>query len=48
VNVLILLLGTVAVGVAIPWAVRADRADAHLIHLANCPDCAANDEWAGL
>jgi|GEM_PF-3364590 len=22
-----------------PWAVTADRADAHLIHRDNCPEC---------
>jgi len=47
-NVLILLLGTIAAGAAIPWARRMDAADAHLVHNPACMDCAADDEWLGL
>lgn len=37
--VLINFLIMVGFLVAIPWAVRADRADAHLLHRQGCPDC---------
>lgn len=47
-NTFLLLIGAISCAVAIPWAIRADRADAHLIHNPVCTDCAADDEWLGL
>lgn len=47
-NTFLLVLATIAAGVSIPWAIRADRADAHAIHNRGCVDCAAEDEWLGL
>lgn len=44
----LILAAAVMAGVSIPWAARADRADAHMIHNAGCVDCAAHDEWLGL
>jgi hypothetical protein len=41
----LILAAAVGAGVAIPWALRADRADAHTLHIANCAECAADDEW---
>lgn len=39
--VLICLILMCYFGAAIPWAIRADRADAHLLHHpnSNCPEC---------
>ncbi len=42
------LAGAFLAAAFIPWAVRADRADAHLIHLTGCVECAADDERLGL
>jgi len=41
--VLLCLVLCVGFGVAIPWAVRADRADAHLLHKpgSGCVECDA-------
>ena len=39
-TVLVCLVLCVAFAVAIPWAVRADRADAHTLHKpGTCPEC---------
>ncbi|UDL14885.1 membrane protein [Arthrobacter phage Sarge] len=39
--ILISLVLCIGFGVAIPWALRADYADAHLLHGPNsgCPEC---------
>lgn len=39
--VLICLVLMIAFATAIPWAIRADRVDAHLLHHpnSNCPEC---------
>lgn len=34
-----ILAGTVMAAVFIPWAIRNDRAEAHLLHTAGCSDC---------
>ena len=44
----LILAGAVVAAAFIPWAIRQDRTDAHILHLANCADCASEDEWSGL
>lgn len=37
--ILVCLVLMVCFAVAIPYAVRADREDAHLMHRPGCPEC---------
>ena len=41
--VLLCLVLCICFGVAIPWAIRADQRDAHLLHRpgSGCPECDA-------
>ena len=38
-TILLCILLASGFAAAIPWAIAADRADAHLIHRTNCPEC---------
>lgn len=44
----VVLAAAVITGVLIPWARRADAADAHTLHTANCVECASDDERLGV
>lgn len=47
-NAFILMLATIGAACWLAWAIRADTADAHTIHISGCSDCAADDERLGL